>query len=336
MASVDIFAVKPHVVSRDLKGYTVLLYGAPKTGKTTIASKFPKALLLGFEAGYLTIPGIMALPINSWAEFKTVLKQLKTDEGHTAYDNIIIDTVDIAKDLCEKYICNREGVETIGDLAYGKGYNMVSKEFDEALRLIPQLGYGLVMISHSQDKVFTDENGKEYNQICPTLDNRSRLIVDRMSDLIIYAHPIQEEDGSIHTVGFMRQTPRFVAGSRFKYTPDSIEFNYENLVNAIGDAINKQAEEFDNKYVSDEPSIIQTAEKAAPDFNALMDEFNLIISKIQESTGDKFADDWAPRIIEITDKYLGKGKKVSDMTPNQAEQLQLIIDDLTEQVGMGL
>ncbi len=54
MASVDIFAVKPHVVSRDLKGYTILLYGAPKTGKTTIASKFSKALLLGFEAGYLT------------------------------------------------------------------------------------------------------------------------------------------------------------------------------------------------------------------------------------------------------------------------------------------
>ena len=113
MASVDIFAVKPHVVSRDLKGYTILLYGAPKTGKTTIASKFSKALLLGFEAGYLTIPGIMALPINSWAEFKSVLKQLKTDEGHAAYDNIIIDTVDIAYDLCEKYICNREGVENI-------------------------------------------------------------------------------------------------------------------------------------------------------------------------------------------------------------------------------
>ncbi len=93
MANVDIFAVKPHVVSRDLKGYTILLYGAPKVGKTTMASKFDKALLLGFEAGYLTIPGIMALPINSWAEFKSVLKQLKTDEGHKAYSNIIIDTV---------------------------------------------------------------------------------------------------------------------------------------------------------------------------------------------------------------------------------------------------
>ena len=77
MANIDIFAVKPHVVSRDLKGYTILLYGAPKVGKTTTASKFSKALLLGFEKGYLTIPGVMALPINTWAEFKSVLKQMK-------------------------------------------------------------------------------------------------------------------------------------------------------------------------------------------------------------------------------------------------------------------
>lgn len=335
MASVDIFAVKPHVVSRDLKGYTILLYGAPKTGKTTIASKFSKALLLGFEAGYLTIPGIMALPINTWSEFKSVLKQLKTDEGHAAYDNIIIDTVDIAYDLCEKYICNREGVENVADLAYGKGYNMVSKEFDEALRLIPQIGYGLVMISHSQDKVFTDENGKEYNQICPTLGNRPRLIVDRMSDLIIYAHPIQEEDGSIHTVGFMRQTPRFVAGSRFKYTPDSIDFNYENLVNAIGDAIDKQAKEYDDKYVTDAP-IEKVSVPQTPDFNELMNQFNMLVEKIQNATGAAFGTDWAPRIVEITDKYLGKGKKVSDATSKQVEQLELIVNELTEQVGLGL
>ena len=276
----------------------------------------------------------MALPINSWAEFKSVLKQLKTDEGHAAYDNIIVDTVDIAYDLCEKYICNREGVENIGDLAYGKGYNMVSKEFDEALRLIPQIGYGLVMISHSQDKVFTDENGKEYNQICPTLGNRPRLIVDRMSDLIIYAHPIQEEDGSIHTVGFMRQTPRFVAGSRFKYTPDSIDFNYENLVNAIGDAIDKQAKEYDNKYVTDDP--VTTPESQTPDFDELMQQFNVLVEKIQNATGADFGTTWAPRIVEITDKYLGKGKKVSEAKPSQVEQLELIVNELTEQVGLGL
>ena len=35
--------IKPHQVSRNLRGYSVLFYGTPKSGKTTIASQFPGA-----------------------------------------------------------------------------------------------------------------------------------------------------------------------------------------------------------------------------------------------------------------------------------------------------
>ena len=52
--------LKPHEVSRDLRGYSVLFYGTPKSGKTTIASKFPGALLLAFEKGYNALPGVYA------------------------------------------------------------------------------------------------------------------------------------------------------------------------------------------------------------------------------------------------------------------------------------
>lgn len=61
-----------------------------------------------------------------------------------------------------------------------KGYTMVAKEFDECLRKIVQLNYGLVLISHAVDKTFTDEAGHEYNQIVPTLGNKPRNIVARM------------------------------------------------------------------------------------------------------------------------------------------------------------
>ena len=332
---IDIFAIKPHEVSRDLCGYTVLLYGQPKTGKTTTAAQFPQALLCAFETGYLAIPGVMAQPVNKWSEFKQILKQLDSDQARQQFKNVIVDTVDIAYDLCEKYICNQNGVSTVGDLAYGKGYALAKKEFDEALRRIPQMGYGLVMISHAQDKTFKDENGDEYQQIVPTLANQPRLVVDRMSDIIGYAHPFQEEDGTVHTTLFMRGTPRFVAGSRFKYTPDSIEFSYDNLVNAIGDAIDRQAKDFGGQYVTDAPTTAYTAEPEL-DFDDLMNQFNTLISKIQNATGGVFGTTWAPRIIAITDKYLGKGKKVSEMSRDQVEQLVLIVDDLTEAVGDGL
>lgn len=332
---ISIFEVKPHEVSRDLRGYTCLFYGAPKTGKTTIASKFSKPLLLAFEAGYLTIPGIMALPINKWSEFKQVLKQLKDEKAHEMYENIVVDTVDIAYDLCEKYICNNNGVSNIGDIPYGGGYAQASKEFDECLRAIPQMGFGLVMISHSQDKTFKDETGSEYNQIVPTLANRPRLIVDRMADIIGYAHPVQEEDGTTHTVLFMRGTPRFVAGSRFKHTPDSIEFTYENLVNAIGEAIDKQAKETDNRYITDKPS--EAYKQPEPlDFDELMAEFDMMVAKLQDVTGGAFGTTWAPRISETVARYLGKGKKISDCTADQVDAVELIVNDLKEQIGNGI
>lgn len=334
--AIDIFGITPHEVSRDLCGYTVLLYGEPKTGKTTTAAKFPNSLLLAFETGYLAIPGILAQPINKWSEFKQVLKQLKDPAAHERFQNIIIDTADIAYDLCEEFVCNQNGVSSIKDIPYGQGWALAAKEFDKALRSIPQMGFGLVLISHSQDKTFKDEtSGAEYNQIVPTLGNKPRLIVDRMSDIIGYARSAQEEDGGTRSILYMRGTTRYVAGSRFKYTPDFIEFTYDNLVNAIGDAIDKQAEETNGKFVTNERT---TAHVLPPelDYDALMAQFKDIVAKIQDAAGDRFAADWAPRIVEITDRHLGKGKKVNDMTRDQVEMLDLIVSDLIDIVGLGI
>lgn len=306
-----------------------------KTGKTTTAAKFPQALLLAFETGYLTIPGVMAQPINKWSEFKEVLKQLKKDPEHTHFKNVIIDTADIAYDLCEKFVCTQNGVSAINEIPYGQGWSKASKEFDEALRSIPQMGYGLVMISHAQDKTFTDEAGREYDQIVPTLANRPRLIVDRMSDIIGYAHPFQEEDGTTHTTLYMRGTPRFIAGSRFKYTPDSIDFTYENLVNAIGEAIDQEANETGNRFVTNAPTQAHVVD-AGINFDELMNEFNTIVSQIQNAVGSNFGTAWAPRITEIIDRNLGKGKKVHEMDRDQVEQLSLIVSDLKDAVANGL
>ena len=57
---------------------------------------------------------------------------------------------------------------------------MIEKEFDECLRTIVQLGYGLVIISHEADKVFTNEDGQQYNKIVPTLDKRANNVIARM------------------------------------------------------------------------------------------------------------------------------------------------------------
>lgn len=337
--AIDIFGIQPNKVSRNLKGYSVLFYGDPKTGKTTIASKFPKALLLAFEKGYMAIPGVMAQPINSWSEFKKVLKQLKEDKAKEMFETIIIDTLDIAYDYDVAYICANAqrkdggyGVDALGDIPFGKGYGMAEKELDENLRSIVQMGYGLVLISHAVDRTITDADGSEYSRIMPTVDKRAVKIASRMTDIIGYARPISNDDGSTTTKLFMRGNTRFMAGSRFKYTPDVIDFNYQSLVDAIGDAIDKQAAEDGAENFTNEAAanvFIDTTKEL--DFDALMKEFNTIVSSIIEKTDEiTFQTEWQPKLTQIIEKYLGKGNKVNNCDRNQVEAISLIVEDLKD------
>ena len=318
--------IKPHQVSRDLRVYSVFLYGAPKTGKTTIACQFPGALLLAFEKGYATIAGAMVCPINSWSEFKKLFVEFKDPAVKERYQTIVIDTADIAYSYCEKYICTRESdakhsYQNVADIPYGKGYSMAMDEFDECIRKILQLGYGLVIISHDQDKTMKNENGEEYNQIIPTLDKRARLVCERTCDIIGYCREVEDQEGHKTVRMFMRETSRYVAGSRFKYTPDSIELSYDNLVKAIADAIDEQervskgttTNSFNNLHTDD----------IEYDFPALMKE-------VQQTVGALMSGhpEMEHKIVSIVDKHLCKGKKVSDCTPDQAALVDLILYDL--------
>jgi len=336
MANIDIFNVQPHQVSRDMRGYSVFLYGGWKTGKTTTAVKFPKHFLLAFEKGYSAIPGAMAQPINSWSEFRQVLRQLKDEKAKEKFETIIVDTADIAYDYCSKYICANNNVDTIADIGYGKGYGLVEKEFDECLRQIVQMGYGLVVISHETDKTFKNENGSEYNKIVPTLDKRANNVLARMCDIIGYTRSVTDEAGHEKVLMFMRGTSRYEAGSRFKYTPDYIDLSYENLVKAIGDAIDKEMEETGAELFTDkrENAYIDTTSNL--DFDELIKEFSTIIANIPGSEdttmetedGKKFAEYWQPRIVQCIEKYLGKGKRIKDATRDQVEAISLIVDEL--------
>lgn len=327
MADINLLNLEPHKVSRDLRGYSVFFYGDPKSGKTTIASKFPNSLLLAFEKGYNALAGIMAQPINSWAEFVKVTRQLKDEKVKEKFSTIIIDTADIAYSYCEKYICSNNGVNSIPDIPFGKGYALTGNEFDEKLRSIVQMGYGIVLISHATDKVFKDESGVEYNKIVPTLDKRANNIVARMADIIGYSRAVTVGEDENKTMLFMRGTQRYEAGSRFKYTPDYIEFTYDNLVNAIKDAIDKQAEEDGADLYTNEKETSNHDTTSNLDFDELMEEFNSLITSFSKDE-EKMEKFYAPRITQIVNKYLGAGKKVNEMNREQAEQLSLIIDDL--------
>ena len=154
-----------------------------------------------------------------------------------------------------------------------------------------------------------------------------------MCDIIGYSRSIQDKEGKTSTKLFMRGTPRYIAGSRFKYTPDYIDFNYQSLVDAIGMAIDKQMEEDGSEYFTDERSNLYKDTRAELDFDELLNSFNTIVNDlIMQKSNEEFKEYWQPRIVQITDRYLGKGMKVSQCSRDQVEALDLIVTDLKELV----
>lgn len=328
--AIDLLALKPHKVSRDLSGYITYMYGPPKAGKTTLGSQMPKPLLLAFERGYNAIPGIIAQDITSWSEMKQVVRNLKKKEVQETFSSILVDTVDIAANLCDKYVCNQNEVDTISQISYGQGWGLLKKEFEEVFRTITQLGYAVYFVSHSKDGAsFKRQDGTEYNVIKPSVPSTYNSIIENMADIYGYMHPVTEDGVEKVKITLRSLDGSVVCGCRFKYIEPEIDSSYEDLVKALNDAIDKEAELTDGKYVTDEKNVQSIAKEL--DFDKLMEQFNSKIKALSESCSEEeFEEKIGPKITQIIERYLGKGKKVNQCTRDQAEQLSLIVVELED------
>lgn len=111
-----------------------------KIGKTTFCCQSDKALILATEIGTNAQSGAMVQPIQKYADFKLVLRQLEKPEAKEKFNTICIDTIGILYDLCEQYICQQNGVSKINEVPYGGAYSQLSKEFESSLRKITMMG----------------------------------------------------------------------------------------------------------------------------------------------------------------------------------------------------
>ena len=318
--AIDLLAIKPHKVSRDLSGYITYIYGPGGAGKTTFGAATPKPLLLAFEKGYNALPGVIAQDITTWGELKQVLRELKKPEVKAAFSTIIIDTVDIASQLCEKYLCNQLGIENIGDGGWAtNGWAKVKKEWEQTFRAVTMEGYALVFISHSKDKTFKPKNAPEYNQIVPSCSTAYNEIIKNMADIMGY---IQVANGERKLI--LRSNDESVdCKCRFKMIEPEIEFSYRSLVDALNRAIDAEANSTDNKFVTNDRDTATTA--TVYEYDVQKAEFNEIVGKVMTKNQAN-----GPKITAIVDKYLGKGKKVSEATPEQAELIYLINLEIKE------
>lgn len=317
---IDLLNLEPTKISRDLKGKYILIYAQPKAGKTSLAVQFPKNLLLAFEKGYNGLAGIKAIDIPKWAILKEVLKELRKPAVQESFDSIIFDTATIAWERCEEYVCAQNGVSDLGEMAYGKGYKACKKEFNKVLREISMLGYGIVFLAHSEEKMpLGGEEGDQY--ICPMLEKRAYAIINGMVDIIAYID-VDHETGKRYLQ--TRATQHIVAGSRFHYLPERFELSYENLVNNLADAIEMQGEA-SGGMITDER--MKVNEDSRP-FEEVREEalglWNTLISANPENKD---------KILDIVENIFGQRIRLSEITPQQQDLFELVVSDMRDLVN---
>ena len=322
--AIDILNIEPSVISRDLKGKYVLVYSQPKVGKTSFAASFPKNLLMAFEKGYNAIGGVRAVDITKWADAKLVLRQLEKPEARAMYDTITIDTVSIAWDLCEQFVCAQAGVQKINEIPWGQGYTQLTQEFEAFLRKITMLGYGLVLITHVDVRKESDDKN-EYEFFSPSLNKRCYPICNRIVDIIGYIGIEWDEQGNGERWLYTRKTPTIMAGTRFKYLEPRIKFGYTELVNAIADAIEK-SEKLDGAKVVD--SIEVKAEETLI-YNALRDEALALWTKLV-GEGENANQEMATRILKRVEMVFGRPMRLSEITEDQVDLYNLVLLDMRE------
>ncbi len=149
----------------DLADLTVLVYGATKIGKSTWCSNADGALFLSTEPGLNSLE-VFQTPITSWEELLAACGEIA--EGNHPFKTVIIDTVDNAYRMCAEHVCRKFKVEHEADLAYGKGYALVTNEFQRVLNKLAFMPYGLFLVSHSQNVEIETRTGK-YTRTVPTL-----------------------------------------------------------------------------------------------------------------------------------------------------------------------
>lgn len=207
---------------------------------------------------------------------------------------------------------------------------MVKNEFSECWREITLLGFGILFIAHAKDRPteMRDEEGNPITAVAPDLPNNAYTIINSIVDIIGYLQVQMNSDGTTERYLYTRSTPTVFAGSRYQYLAPKIKFGYNELVEAIGNAIDEAVKK-DGAEVTDHTEIAQV--KSRP-FQEVMDDAKQIwVSYLSTAKDDEEKDQHANIMRDIIKRVFGSEDfKLSQAVPSQTDLVELFIDEMKD------
>lgn len=179
------------------------------------------------------------------------------------------------------------------------------------------MGYGLIMTCHLKENA--DDDGKIIGYK-PDLNNRCLKIVNGLVDIIGVITQTWNEKGESERWIQTRATPTITAGSRYKYLAPRIPFGYQQFLNALGEAIDKE-QEFGAVVVDTAP--VEQIEKLS--YEEIRAEASQLWKELIEQDEEN-----AVRIMKKVEMIFGRSIKLSEITEDQTELFYLVLLDMRE------
>jgi len=228
-----------------------LIYGLPKIGKTTIASKFGdeqnRVLFFATEAGHkeqeifkwfveetveetdFATGEVCEIKIerdpSTWEHFRQCVFEVTKQND---FKCLVIDTADNLFDWCQSYTRKKHNIQHESDLGFGKGYDILKKEFAAPINYLSQKGYGVIFLSH-QKETEVEERRRKFTKIDTTLPNTAKKIIQPLADFIFYFHADDEGNRLIRT----KATENVTAGDRSGRLPELLPMDAEILIEQL-------------------------------------------------------------------------------------------------------
>lgn len=189
--AISLPTIKVPSVTQDPKN--LILFGAPKVGKTTILSTLENCLILDFEDGsdYVDALKLKVRTINELVEICKAIKEAKNPYKFIALDTVTA-LVDFAKPLALKEYKasvagkNFEGTDVL-TAPHGAGYGFLKSAIQKIIDLVAQVTDHVIIIGHV--KLSAIDGGDE-SDITKNLDlpGNSKRALAADSDAIGYIY----------------------------------------------------------------------------------------------------------------------------------------------------
>lgn len=294
---------------------TIWLYGAPFSGKTTFANKFPDPLMLNtdgnitfVDAPYIAIKndvkveGRMTKTTLAWEIFKQTIDELEKKDND--FKTIVVDLVEDLYEYCRLYMYQQMGITHESDDSF-RAWDKVRTEFLSTMKRLMNLDYeNIILISHEDtSKDITKKSGDKITAIKPNLQEKTSNKVAGMVHIV--ARVIA--DGDVRTLSF-KQNEVVFGGGRLTVDRNEIPLDFDEFLKIFNEASKNAAAGTKSKRSSAKPKTETTVKQDEADEGADVSD----TPPDEQDEGNRTTNDKAPA---ETDAEPQKEPKKADNPP---------------------